>query len=74
MNNIKLSRDKKEEMITAIKDYFKNERDEDLGELAAGLLLNFIIEDLAKEFYNQGVFDSYKYMNDKIEDLLSIQL
>ena len=74
MNNIKLSRDKKEEMITAIKDYFKNERDEDFGELAAGLLLNFIIEDLAKEFYNQGIYDSYKYMNDKAEDLLSIQL
>ncbi len=73
-SKIKLNKEKKEEMISAIKDYFLNERDEELGDLASNLMLNFIIEELAPEFYNQGVYDSYKYMNERTEDLLSIQI
>jgi len=72
-NRIKLTKEKKNDMVTKIKNYFLEEREEDLGDLASGLILNFIIEELAEEFYNQGVYDSYEYMNDRIEDLLSIQ-
>ncbi len=71
--NFNLSKEQKEDMINSIKNYFYNEREEELGDLAANLLLNFIIEELGPEFYNAGVYDSYKYMNDRIEDLLSIQ-
>lgn len=72
-NKINLTREKREDMISSIKTYFFSERDEQIGDLAAGLILNFIIEELAQEFYNQGVYDSYKYMNERVEDLLSIQ-
>ena len=72
-NTIKLSKEKKDEMISSIKNYFLEERGEELGDLASSLILKFIMEELAPEFYNQGVYDSYKYMNDRIEDLLSIQ-
>ena len=73
-NRIKLSKETKEFMITEIKRYFLNEREEELGDLAAGLFLDFIVEDLAPEFYNQGVYDSCNFMKEKSEDLLSIQL
>lgn len=72
-NIIKLTKNKKEEMISEIKNYFLSEREEEFGDLSSNLLLNFIIEELAPEFYNQGVYDSYKYMSDRNEDLLSIQ-
>lgn len=72
-NRIKLSKEKRDYMISAIKQYFANERDEDLGDLAAGLILDFFLEKVAPEIYNQGVFDSYKFMGEKIEDLLGIQ-
>ena len=72
-NIIKLTKEKKEEMISEIKNYFLNEREEELGDLSTNLMLNFIIEELAPEFYNQGVYDSYKYISDRNEDLLSIQ-
>lgn len=71
---IKLTKEKREEIISAIKNYFLNERDEEIGDLASNLMLNFIIEEIAPEFYNQGVYDSYKYMMDRSEDLLSIQI
>jgi len=68
-----LSKEKQEQMISLIKDYFKEERDEELGDLTAMLILDFFIEKLAPEFYNQGVYDSYKYFSEKVEDLLEIK-
>lgn len=71
-NPIKINKETREEMISSIKNYFDKERDEELGDLAAGLILDFITEELAPEFYNQGVYDSYKFMNLRCEDLLTI--
>lgn len=68
-----LNKEKREYFISEIKSYFEKERDTELGDLAAALILDFFIEKLAKEFYNQGVEDSYKYMSSSIEDLLGIQ-
>jgi uncharacterized protein (DUF2164 family) len=73
-DRIKLSKETREYMIKEIKRYFSNERDEEIGDLAASLFLDFIIEELAPEFYNQGVYDSCNFMKDKSEDLLSIQI
>ena len=72
-NKVKLTKEKQEDMIASIKAYFLKERDEEIGDLASGFILDFIIEKLAPEFYNQGVWDSYAYMNEKVEDLLEIQ-
>jgi uncharacterized protein (DUF2164 family) len=72
-NKITVSREKRDDMVSALKNYFSKERDEELGDLAASLILAFIIEELAPEFYNQGVYDSYQYLQDMMEDLLSLQ-
>jgi len=72
-SKFKLNKEKREEMVSKIKNYFLEEREEELGDLACGMILDFIIEELSSEFYNQGVYDSYKFMNDRIEDLLEIQ-
>ena len=72
-DKFKLTKEKREDMVSAIKAYFLNEREEELGDLASNLILNFIIEELAPEFYNMGVYDSYKYISERAEDLLSIQ-
>lgn len=73
-NKIKIDKKKEEYMINEIKRYFSEERDEELGDLASTLFLNFITEELAPEFYNQGVYDAHKYMSDRCEDLLSIEI
>lgn len=73
-DRIKLTKEKKEDMIAGIKRYYLNERDEEIGDLASNLMLSFIMEELAPEFYNQGVMDSYKFISERSEDLLSIQI
>lgn len=70
---IKLTKEQRDTLINEIRQYFLMERDQELGELAAGLLLDFFIEKIGPEIYNQGVYDSYNYMTDKLEDLLGIQ-
>jgi uncharacterized protein (DUF2164 family) len=70
---IKVTKEQRDKMIAAIKHYFLKNREEEIGDLQAGLMLDFIVEELAPEFYNQGVSDSYTYMKDTIEDLLSIR-
>ncbi len=71
---IVLDRERREDMVKAIVHYFKNERDEEIGQLAASLFLDFVVEKLAPEFYNQGVLDSCAYMNEKVEDMQSLLL
>jgi uncharacterized protein (DUF2164 family) len=72
-NSLKLPKEIQDEMIAEIKNYFSKEREEEIGDLSAGLMLDFIVEKLAPEFYNQGVCDSHWYMHDAAEDLLSIR-
>lgn len=69
-----ISKEKRKVMTDQIKTFFLAERDEDLGDLSAGIILDFFIKELAPEFYNQGVADSYTYLNDKIEDLFCLQI
>lgn len=72
-NKMELSKEKREQMIEIIKSYFYEERDENLGDLGATLILDFILEKLAMEFYNKGIYDAYQYMNDRLDDMLGLQ-
>lgn len=69
-----ISREKREDLINEIKTFFYEERDEEIGDLAANIVLDSFMDKLAPEFYNEGVNDAYRYMQDRIEDLLEIQI
>ena len=60
-------------LIDNLKRYYWNERNEELSDLGAVLLLDFIINDIGPYIYNKAVEDSYAYMNERIEDLLGLQ-
>lgn len=70
---IVIDNEKKKVLIEEIQIYFLKEREEEIGELAATFLLDFFCEKIGPEFYNQGVFDAYRYMQNATEDLLGIQ-
>ena len=69
-----LAKEKQQEMTEELKAYFLKEREEEIGDLAARLLLDFISEKLAPEYYNQGVYDAYRYLQERNEDLLALQI
>lgn len=74
MKKIKLNESNKADMKREIKKYFSSERNEDLGDLASELVLDFFMKKLAPHVYNQGIEDAYGYMQINIEDLLALKI
>lgn len=68
-----LSKEQKDEMAGLIKQYFETERGEDIGNLAALLILDFFVDELAPLFYNIGVEDAHAYLSAKLDDIFEIQ-
>lgn len=66
-------KEQKEELAGLIKGYFEKEREEHIGDLAAMLMLDFFIEELAPTFYNIGVEDCHAFMTEKLDDMFTIQ-
>jgi uncharacterized protein (DUF2164 family) len=53
-----LAKQERRDAVQCIQEYFRAERGEALGDLGAGILLDFIERELAPAFYNQGVRDA----------------
>lgn len=71
---INLNKDSKDQVILEIKRYFLEERNEEIGDLAATLLVDFLTEHIGPVFYNQGIQDAILFMNDKVDDLYSLEI
>lgn len=70
---IELNKEVRVVLVENLKRYYWNERNEELSNLGAELLLDFIVNDIGPYIYNKAVDDSYAYMNERIEDLLGLQ-
>jgi len=73
-NKLKLTKETKEKAIEDIKNFFLNERNEEIGNLASSILLDFIIEKIASAFYNQGLEDAISFMKERVEDMYGLQI
>ena len=70
---IELNKEVREIFVENLKRYYWKERNEELSDLGAELLIDFIVNDLGPYIYNKAVEDCYVYMNERIEDLLGLQ-
>ena len=73
IKEVKLDKEQKKEMSEKLQGYFLNERDESIGDLAAGMLVDFIVSELGAPIYNQGIADAYRYMSQQIEGLFELE-
>lgn len=48
-------KEERAQIVAKIRQYFQDERDEELGELPAVMLLDFIEKEIGPFFYNRGV-------------------
>jgi uncharacterized protein (DUF2164 family) len=74
MLRIELTKEQKKQAVYDIKEYFVRERNEEIGDLAGEIILDFITEKMGPYFYNQAIMDIQKYMNEKIEDMYGFML
>ncbi|HEX4038465.1 MAG TPA: DUF2164 domain-containing protein [Acidobacteriaceae bacterium] len=55
--------------IASIRKYFEENMPEPIGELAAGLLLNFFLEEIGGAIYNRAIGDAQERMQLRVGDL-----
>ncbi len=66
---IELSEQTRKEAVASIQRYFEVNLPETIGELPAGLLLSFFVEEIGPAIYNKGVADAQARMLRRVDDL-----
>lgn len=75
--DMKFPREEREQIIESIQAYFEMERGEEIGNLGAEQLLDYIVQEVGPLLYNQGVRDAKKMVDQKLlnidEDITSLE-
>ena len=69
MISITLSEDARRQATASLKRYLAEELDQDVGDLKAGLLLEFILKEIGPSVYNGAIADAQTFLRDRVADL-----
>ncbi len=69
MNPIELSKERRADAIASIERYFEENVREPIGELAAGLLLDYFLEEIGPVVYNRAIADAQTRLTSRVADL-----
>jgi uncharacterized protein (DUF2164 family) len=67
--DIEISKQARVDAVASIRRYFEENMPEPIGELAAGLLLNFFLEEVGPVIYNRAISDAQARMTQRVSDL-----
>lgn len=66
---IELEKNERNSLIGLIKQYFRDQLEQDIGDLKATLVLNFLIKTIGPVIYNQAVHDVQVRMQEIVAEL-----
>ncbi|MEO5732376.1 MAG: DUF2164 domain-containing protein [Rubrivivax sp.] len=66
---IELSKEERSQAIASIERWFSENREEPIGNVAAGGLLTFFLEEIGPSAYNRGVADAQERMQARVTEL-----
>jgi uncharacterized protein (DUF2164 family) len=66
---ITLRPDTRMQPLASIKRYVAENLDQDIGDLKAGLLLDYVLEEIAQSVYNQAIKDAQRDFQERANDL-----
>lgn len=66
---IKLDKEAEQRAIESIRRYCGQELEHDIGDLQAGLLLQFFLQEIGPTVYNQALADASAYIQEKAADM-----
>lgn len=64
-----LSKERRDSLIKEIITFFKTEKDQEIGIIAAEDILDFFLQNLGKDIYNKAIDDSKVTLKQSLEDL-----
>jgi uncharacterized protein (DUF2164 family) len=70
--SITISDDARTQAVAALRSYFAEHLDEEIGDLKAGLLLDFILTELGPTVYNQAIADARAFFEERSGDLAAV--
>ena len=66
---IEISPEQRQEAIASIERYFREQMDEKIGNIAAGALLGFLLEEIGPIIYNQAVADVQERLQARVAEV-----
>lgn len=66
---IELPKDARKEAIASIERYFQENMEERIGNVAAGALLNFFVEEVGPCIYNKAVLDVQERLSARLSEV-----
>ena len=66
---IELEKEARKAAIASIERWFQEERDERVGNIVAGALLGFFLEEIAPTVYNRAVADVQERLRMRVDEL-----
>ncbi len=66
---ITLEPDEKKQAIASIRRYFTESWEQDVGDLKAGLLLDYFLQEIGPSVYNRAIGDAQVFFRDRVVDL-----
>jgi uncharacterized protein (DUF2164 family) len=69
---IELSKEARQQAIASIERYFQEHLEERIGNIAAGALLGFVLEEIGPSIYNRAVADVQERLGARIADQKNI--
>ena len=66
---VELSAERRSSLVAAIRAFFQERLDDDIGDLKAELILDFFVRELGPPVYNQAIRDAHGFIQDKLIDL-----
>lgn len=66
---IQLPRDLRDRAVASIERYFQENMEERIGNVAAGGLLGFFLEEIGPAVYNQAVRDVQERLQSRVEEI-----
>ena len=69
---IEISPEARTRAIASIRRYFREELDQDIGDLKAGLLFDYFLAEQGPTIYNQAIADARAFFEERSADLAAI--
>ena len=69
---IAISTEARTRALASIKRYFLEELDDDIGDLKADLMLDFVLREIGPTIYNQAIADARAFFEERSADLEAV--
>jgi uncharacterized protein (DUF2164 family) len=75
---LKMPKEQKTQIVSLVQQYFREERDEEISDLAAEFLIDFMAKQISPFIYNQAINDVQAIVSQKMasleDDIYALQM